>query len=70
MPRKKQDSENESDYESNMKVPKRESKPKRPLNKWSSAVKKFNEESKNATYVIPRKGTPEYDRVKAIMATM
>ena len=63
-------SESESDYESKNRVPKREGKTKRPLNKWSRAVQQFNSENKNTTYTIPRKGSPEYDRVKAIMATL
>ena len=63
-------SESESDYESKNRVPKREGKTKRPLNKWAEAVKRWNSEQKTETYRIPRKGSPEYDRVKAIMATL
>ena len=36
---------------------------------WREALKKFNDErsaSGGGKYTIPKKGTPEYDRVKAL----
>ena len=38
---------------------------------WREALKKFNEERSangGGKYTIPKKGTPEYDRVKALQA--
>ena len=41
-------------------------KPKRPLNSWARAVKQWNAENNSASYIVPKKGTPEYDTVKAL----
>ena len=52
-----------SDYESKTKVPKE----KRPLNSWAIALKSWNEANNNGHYCIPKKGTADYDAVKALM---
>ena len=57
--------DSESDYESKHKAPKKE---KRPLNSWAMALKKWNEGK--PMYHIPKKGTKEYDEVKALMLKM
>jgi hypothetical protein len=40
---------------------------KKPAGTWLVALKKYNEGKK---YTIPRKGTPEYLEVRALMETM
>jgi len=40
---------------------------KKPAGKWVDALKKYNEGKK---YVIPKKGTPQYLEVKALMDSM
>lgn len=40
-------------------------KQKRAPSKWVSALKQYNE-GKNG-YIIPKKGTPEYEAVRALM---
>lgn len=41
-------------------------KVKRPLNSWGQAVKLWNSQNNNAQYIIPKKGTAEYDAVKEL----
>jgi len=53
-----------SDYESQTKVPKKE---KRPLNAWATALQEWNKANNNSHYVIPKKGTAEYNAVKSMM---
>ena len=36
--------------------------------KWNEALKKFNEQNVSSGYLIPKKGTKEYDEVKKIMS--
>lgn len=62
---KKDGADSESDYESKTRAPMKE---KKPLNKWALALKKWNEGK--PIYHIPKKGTKEYDEVKALMAKM
>jgi hypothetical protein len=40
---------------------------KKPAGKWIDALKKYNDGKK---YTIPKKGTPEYLEVRALMETM
>lgn len=42
-------------------------KVKRAPNAWARACKEWNEETKTDRYTIPRKGTKEYEAVRAIM---
>lgn len=46
--------------------PKPRAKP--TAHKWNEALKKFNEQNGNSGYLIPKKGTKEYDQVKKLMS--
>ena len=56
-----------SDMESKVKVPKQEkqSKSKKALNSWATALVEYNKGK--PTFIIPKKDSPAYHEVKALM---
>lgn len=50
----------------NGEKPKPRAKPTQ--HKWNAALKKWNEQNASSGYLIPKKGTKEYDQVKKLMS--